>query len=326
MSLLQQSPLGTRSAFYQLHSESTSDNKQELVTGLRLDQAQINPKFLYDALGSCLFDAITQVPEYYPTRCEHEVFDTHGDAIAQSVGHVQTMIDLGAADCMKAKRLFDRLQPEQYVPVDISVDYLKTSVMRVAALYPDLDIVGVGIDFFHTLALPQQVRPDERLFFYPGSSIGNLNVSQAQDMLKRIRNACGPGGKLLLGVDRVKSAAILEPAYDDALGVTAAFNLNVLRHANRLMGSNFDIEDWAHRAVFNTGESRIEMHLEALHRLKVKLPDGERIFEQGETIHTESSYKYQPEQFAQMLRDAGFKQISHWTDSKEWFSVFAAVA
>lgn len=326
MSLLQQSPLGTRSAFYQLHSESTSDSKQELVSGLRREQAEINPKFLYDALGSCLFDAITQVPEYYPTRCEREIFDMHGEEIAKSVGRVQTMIDLGAADCVKAQRLFDRLQPEQYVPVDISVDYLKTSVMRVAALYPELDIVGVGIDFFQTLALPKQVRSDERLFFYPGSSIGNLNVAQAHDMLKRIHDACGPGGKLLLGVDSVKSAAILEPAYDDALGVTAAFNLNVLRHANRLMGSNFDIQDWAHRAVFNTTESRIEMHLEALHRLKVKLPDGERVFEQGETIHTESSYKYQPEHFARMLREAGFKQISHWTDSKEWFSVFAAVA
>lgn len=310
--------------FHQLHSESTGAIKRELLDGLCAQSPYIDPKFFYDSLGSTLFNAITLTPEYYPTRAEAEIFSQHIEAIAAHVGSVGSMIDLGAADCRKAESLFSVLRPSQYVPVDISIDYLRAAVSRIEAGFPDLDIVALGMDFSDRLVLPAEVGDVERLFFYPGSSIGNLSPETALPLLSSLREACGDDGGLLIGIDRVKDPAILTRAYDDALGVTSAFNLNVLRHINAMIGSNFDISQWRHVALFDEAKSRVEMHLEARCDIEVELPAGVRQFDAGERIHTECSYKYTPEAFTDLLRNAGFSHVEHWTDSRAWFSVFSA--
>jgi len=298
---------------------------EELACGLAQAPSRIDPKFLYDELGSHLFTAITQLPEYYPTRCEAEIWRRHGAEFAAAAGPVRTLVDLGAGDCSKGERLLGHFDVRQYVPVDISADYLRESAARVATARPGLDVVALGLDFSGPLDLPGQVAGDGRLFAYAGSSIGNLAPAQALAMLSNIREACAGGG-LLVGVDRVKPREVVEPAYDDALGVTAAFNLNVLRHANRVLAADFQVGDWRHVTRYDEEASRIEMHLEARRALTVRWPGGERRYAAGERIHTENSYKYRPERFAAMLREAGFGGVSHWTDPRGWFSVFLARA
>lgn len=318
-------PAGADPHFLAPPLASPRPEQQELRDGLLDNPAHIDPKFLYDALGSSLFTAITQLPEYYPTRCEAEIFERHGQDIARCVGPVQTMIDLGAGDCAKAERLFASLRPRHYVPIDISVDYLQSAVRRLRLSYPDLRISPIGLDFSQALALPPEIAPEQRLFFYPGSSIGNLDPAAALAMLRRIRRQCAGGG-LLVGVDRVKPRQVLEPAYDDALHLTAAFNLNLLRHVNGVLGSDFDVDDWRHVALFNSDHSRIEMHLQARHAVTVTWPGDARHFAPGERIHTENSYKFAPQAFAELLRRAGFDGIEHWSDARGWFSVFSARA
>lgn len=311
--------------FLSTEPQSPSAEQIELRDGLLDSPAHIDPKFLYDALGSSLFTAITQLPEYYPTRCEDEIFQRHGAQIARHIGPVQALVDLGAGDCVKAERLFSSLRPSHYVPVDISADYLEAAVRRLKLSYPDLRITAVGQDFSRELALPDDIPQQQRLFFYPGSSIGNLGPDDAFEMLRRIRAAC-PDGGLLVGVDRVKSKSVLEPAYDDALHLTAAFNLNLLRHVNAVLDSDFAVDDWRHVAIFNSELSRVEMHLEAQRALRVSWPGGHREFKQGERIHTENSYKFTPQAFSDLLHSAGYHDIEHWSDARGWFSVFSARA
>ncbi|MBU4611811.1 L-histidine N(alpha)-methyltransferase [Achromobacter sp. GG226] len=313
--------------YYQTFHPDTHSVRDELEGGLCRRDASIAPKFLYDALGSCLFGAITQVPEYYPTRTEQQIMARYADEIAQRTSQARVLVDLGAGDCVKAERLFGRLRPRQYVPVDISTEYLRGAVARLHTAYPDLDIVALGQDFSQTLALPDDVGTEGRLFFYPGSSIGNWAPEQALAMLARIRAACmDDGSGLLIGVDRVKSPDVLVPAYDDALQVTAAFNRNLLLHVNRLLRTDFALDDWRHLACFNAEASRMEMHLVATRAVTVNWPGRCRIFASGESIHTECSYKYQPQDFAALLDAAGFSDVAHWTDPEGWFSVFHARA
>lgn len=316
---------GSAPHFLAPQPQPASVEQRELRDGLQDRPAHIDPKFLYDALGSSLFTAITLLPEYYPTRCEAEIFERHGQDIARRIGPVQSLIDLGAGDCVKAERLFSSLRPRHYVPIDISADYLQTAVRRLRLSYPDLRITAIGQDFSQALTLPPDVAPEQRLFFYPGSSIGNLNPEQARAMLQRIRRQC-EGGGLLVGVDRVKPSQVLEPAYDDALHLTAAFNLNLLRHVNDVLGADFVVDDWRHVALFNGEQSRIEMHLQAQRPVTVRWPGGERRFAAGERIHTENSYKFTPQAFIDLLQSAGYHSIEHWSDSRGWFSVFSARA
>jgi dimethylhistidine N-methyltransferase len=310
--------------FHQVHSDSDTAFASEISEGLLAPDARISPKFLYDALGSSLFTAITQLEEYYPTRCEAQALRRYAADIVRHTGPVDTLIDLGAGDCAKAESLFPHISPTQYVPVDISVDFLQNAVTGLAARHPELEIVGVGMDFFNGLELPPEVGTRSRLFFYPGSSIGNLPPLEAEMLLTRVCRQCAEDGGLLIGVDLVKDPGILEPAYDDALGVTAAFNLNILRHVNRMVGTDFDVKDWEHVAFFNQAQSRIEMRLRALRDVEVAWPNGQRSFARGDTIHTESSYKYRVNAFVNMLQNAGFRDIRHWTDAQEWFAVFSA--
>jgi dimethylhistidine N-methyltransferase len=304
---------------------NSSAERAEIEAGLLGRPARVAPKYFYDRLGSHLFDAITELPEYYPTRTEAAIFSSHGATMARQIGAGATLIDLGAGNCAKAARLFPLLEPRRYVAVDISVDYLQDALRRIQREHPSLDVVGLGLDFSSSLALPDELTSGRTVFFYPGSSIGNFAPDDALAFLHRVRTRASGGG-LLIGVDLVKPAPILEAAYDDALGVTAAFNLNILRQVNRLIGSDFAPVQWRHIGLYDPVQSRVEMHLEAREDLRVDWPGGLRRFVQGERIHTENSCKYTVESFAALLQQAGFETPVHWTDPNGWFAVFWAPA
>ena len=293
---------------------------------LLADRATIAPKLFYDRLGSKLFEAITLLPEYYPTRTEGSIFAQHATAMAEAIGPGMTLIDLGAGNCAKATQLFPLFEPKRYVAIDISVEFLRDALREVQHEHPQLDLLGLGQDFSSSLELPADVLGASRpVFFYPGSSIGNFAAAQALAFLRRLRERADGGG-LLIGVDLAKPAALLEAAYDDALGVTAAFNLNALRHLNQAIGSDFSPRQWQHIALWNEGDSRVEMHLQAREALRVTWPGGDRRFASGERIHTENSCKYTVDRFARLLQDAGFEAPRCWTDADAWFAVFWAPA
>jgi len=314
--------------FFQLHRIDDAALADEAASGLLRQRAAVPPKFFYDALGSRLFDAITELAEYYPTRTETAIFAQHGAAIAaaalRAVGPAPLMIDLGAADCAKAARLFPLLHPGRYVAVDISVEFLRQAMGCLQREHPQMDLTGVGLDFSARLQLGAEITGNApALVFYPGSSIGNFSPDEALRLLREAR-ALSRGGALLIGVDLVKETATLEAAYDDDLGVTAAFNLNLLKHLNRLLGADFDVRQWRHVARFDAAASRIEMHLEARQDLVVRWRGGQRGFAAGERIHTENSHKWTPADFGGLLRRAGFADVEHWADERGWFAVFLA--
>jgi len=298
----------------------------ELHAGLEAIEPWISPKFLYDALGSKLFEAICEVPEYYPTRTEAAIFARHGAEMARVAGTGATLIDLGAGNCAKAASLFPLLSPSQYVAIDISSEFLCDALVRLRQRFPQIEMEGLGMDFSNSFELPPQVRAQQRLFFYPGSSIGNFTPEEAQAFLQRLRRQCGPDGGILIGVDLAKDKAVLDAAYDDALGVTGAFNLNVLRHVNQLIDADFDIRAWRHHGFYNPARGRVEMHLEALRRQEVSWDGGGRVFEAGDTIHTENSYKYQQADAIALLERSGFEATRVWTDPQRWFAVIHAQA
>jgi dimethylhistidine N-methyltransferase len=315
-----------QNGFIQLYESNAEVIRAELAAGLLAAQPHTSPKYLYDALGSKLFAAICELPEYYPTRTEAAIVDEYLGDIARSIGRGCTLIDLGAGNCEKAARLFPALQPAQYVPVDISVEFLREAVHCLRHRYPQIQMLGLGMDFSSALDLPAEVRTEKRLFFYPGSSLGNYTPDEAAAFLGRVRDACGRDGGLLIGIDLVKERDILHAAYDDSIGLTAAFNLNLLRHLNTLLGSDFNPRDWRHRARYDVGLNRVEMYLEALRNVDVTWPGGKRQFRQGQRIHTESSYKYTREGVLQLLERAGFGRMRAWTDARDWFMVCHASA
>ncbi len=312
--------------FLQRHAADPGKGRADAAAALSNEAASASPKYLYDRLGSHLFEAITELPEYYPTRTEAAIFAAHGAQMAQRIGIGSTLIDLGAGNCEKATRLFPLLEPQRYVAIDISVDFLHDALRRVQREYPQLDVWGLGLDFSATLDLPAEALAGRPVFFYPGSSLGNFTPEDACAFLRRVRSQTGAGGGLLIGIDLVKPAPILEAAYADALGVTGAFNLNLLRHLNRLIGADFDPRQWRHVGLWNAAESRVEMHLEAREALTVRWPGAQRRFTAGERIHTENSCKYTIASFTDLLGRAGFGTPVHWTDAQGWFAVFWAPA
>jgi L-histidine N-alpha-methyltransferase len=301
------------------------NDRSELVEGLLAHPARIPPKYLYDAVGSALFEAICELPEYYLTRTERGIFAAHRDAIAAAAGRHRQFVDLGAGDCRKGEWWLDALAPRRFIAVDISVAAIESALARMAAAHPGIEFTGVITDFSRTLDLAGDLDPGPPVtFFYPGSSIGNFTPDEALRLLAQIRRLCGRQGGLLIGVDLPKDEARLAAAYDDAVGVTAAFNRNVLNHVNALVGCAFDPAAFRHVAFYNAPASRVEMHLEALHAQCVVLDGRERVFAPGERIHTENSYKYEPQAFAALLRRAGFADVAVWRDEAGDFAVYYA--
>ncbi|MCF8198426.1 MAG: L-histidine N(alpha)-methyltransferase [Sulfuritalea sp.] len=305
-------------------AETPLADTREIIAGLVHPIAHIAPKYFYDARGSMLFEEITELPEYYPTRTERAIMSEHGAKIAQKVGAGGTVIELGAGSCEKARALCELVQPAHFVAVDISAEFLHEAADGLRSACPALDVRVVAADLTAEMPMPADLPRQKRLVYYPGSSIGNFNFPEALNLLERCRHLIDDDGALLIGVDLVKDVAVLEAAYDDAAGVTAAFNLNVLSHVNSLIGSDFDLDQWRHRALFNAVDSRIEMYLEARTKIRVSWPGAQRDFEQGERIHTENSHKYRVDDFTDLLNRAGFRHADIWCDSRHWFACVLA--
>lgn len=318
-------PLDAVPRFFDLRT-AQADAAEELLRGLAAHAPSIAPKFFYDALGCRLFEAICELPEYPLTRAERRIFERHGEEIAARVGPARPLLDLGAGNCEKAEQLFAALAPSQYVAVDIAAGFLRERLATLAQRHPGLPMVGLAQDFTAGLRLTEGVDPGPRTVFYPGSSIGNFAPEAALAFLQQTREACGPGGCLVLGADLVRDKRALDLAYDDPLGVTAAFNLNVLRHVNGLLGADFDVADWRHVAFFDPVTARVEMHVEARCDVAVRWRGGGRQFSATDRIHTENSYKYTAAGLRALLQRAGFAESRLFTDDDRSFAVAVAIA
>ena len=293
----------------------------ELLEGLTAPQKYINPKFLYDERGSELFHLITRLTEYYPSRTERQILQDNARAIAESIGRGSVLIEPGAGSCEKVKYLLDDLAPAAYVPQDISAEHLLSSVSVLGQSYPWLKVYPVIGDFSGSIDLPEALPEGRKVVFYPGSTIGNFEPEQAACFLRDMRELIGETGGLLIGVDLQKDPAILHAAYNDAAGVTAAFNLNVIANVNRILGTDIALDAFSHEAFYNTNENRIEMHLVS-HQNKTTYCNGTHLhFRKGEAICTEYSYKYTLDSFDQLAEKAGFMRRTSWLDGSRYFAV-----
>jgi dimethylhistidine N-methyltransferase len=299
--------------------------REAVLTGLSGQPKRIPPKYFYDGEGSRLFEAICAQPEYYLTRVETDLLKAEAVAIARRIGKVACMIEPGAGCCAKARLLLGRLQAASYWPVDISGEALAQAASRLSAEHPLLEVTAVQLDFtagqgFAPL-LPHLPDDGRRVVYYPGSSIGNASPAEAVELLKAFRALAGSQGGLLIGFDLKKDPARLHAAYNDAAGVTAAFNRNLLVRLNRELGADFRTERFDHYAFYNPEAGRIEMHLVSRERQQVKVAGTPVMFEAGESLHTENSYKYLPEEFDALAAQAGFSREAGWQDSEGLFAV-----
>ena len=309
-----------------LAPRDSGDERGEVVAALMESPARIAPKYFYDELGCALYGAICRLPEYYPTRTELALFREHRQDIAQALGRPAQFVDLGAGDCCKGQAWLPFVAPARYVAVDIARAEIERALGRMAPDYPEIEMVGVVADFTAGLPLDGVLDARATTFFYPGSSIGNFAPDDAVAFMARISALCAtrPGSGLLIGVDAKKDKARLDAAYDDALGVTAAFNRNVLLHLNRRFGFDFALDGYVHRGFYDAEQGRIEMHLESLRAQAVSLGPARRTFSAGERIHTENSYKYRAGEFAALLSRAGFASSRHWSSPDEGYYLFYA--
>jgi dimethylhistidine N-methyltransferase len=294
----------------------------DALAGLAGPRKTLSCKWLYDAEGCRLFEAITRLPEYYPTRTEVMILTEQAPAIAAAIGPGAAVVEFGPGDGAKAALLLGGLAaPAAYVPVDIAPEWLEGAAARVAAAHPGLPVLPVVADFTMSFALPKCIGAAPRLGFFPGSTIGNFDADGAIAFLRRAHATLGAGSRMLLGADLVKAPQVLEAAYDDAAGVTAAFNLNLLHRLNREAGADFDTAAFRHRAVWNPVLERVEMHLVSQRAQSVRLAGRVIRFAEGETIHTESSHKYRPERLAELAAAAGWQAGPMWTDPAGLFAV-----
>lgn len=307
-------------AFHDYHPAG-EDLLGEVLGGLARQPKRLPPKFFYDRRGSQLFEAITRLPEYYPTRTEIRILREQGEAIAAHLGHDSLLIELGSGSPLKIRVLLDSLRPAVYMPVDISSEHLRDSASHIARDYPDLQVEAVCADYSAGLQLPEIPQEVTRAAFFPGSSIGNFEPPSAVDLLRDVGQDLGPGGAMLIGVDLKKDRQQLDAAYNDEQQITAAFNLNLLTRINRETDANFDTDRFDHRAFYNEVEGRVEMHLVSTETQQVRIDGHQFRFEAGETIHTESSYKYSVEEFRDLGAQAGYEAEQVWIDPDELFSV-----
>ncbi len=295
---------------------------RDVLAGLFQTPKRIPPKYFYDSEGSRLFEEITGLPEYYPTRSEIEILTDRAKEIASLLPAHAALIEFGSGSSTKVRILLDAApQIEAYVPVDISADFLAGQAAALRLDYPDIRVLPVAADFTKDFELPADIQALPRVGFFPGSTIGNFEPHEACAFLEHARRMLGSGGMLVIGVDLEKDSAILNAAYNDTRGVTAEFNLNLLRRINRELGGEFDPTKFEHHAFYNRERHRIEMHLASVARQKVKVAGAVVDFRAGETIHTENSYKYTVNSFLTLARSCGWRAQTTWTDRNALFSV-----
>lgn len=307
-----------------VESHVTVTIAEEAIAGLSGAQKTLPSKLFYDEEGCRLFGEITRLPEYYVTRTERALLQKITSKLP--ITKDMALVEYGASDEGKGAILLDLFEVAAYVPIDVAGPALLDLRQRLARSRPNLQVVPIEADFLKPLTLPPDLPGKERFGFFPGSTIGNLDPSTACTFLRQMAVTLGPMAQVLIGVDLRKDASILVPAYDDAQGVTAAFNLNILRHLNRVAGSNFDLDAFTHRAIWNPVESRIEMYLVSTKRQTVVIADTQFNFEQGDTIHTENSYKHSIDGFSALAAKAGWTSTRNWADEDGLFSLHLLAA
>jgi dimethylhistidine N-methyltransferase len=300
-----------------------ADELDEIIDGLSQSEKMISPKFFYDERGSQLFDEITRLPEYYPTETELGIMRTHVDEIASLVGKHASLIEFGSGSSLKTRILLEQMDDlAAYVPVDISEDHLLASALQIRTEFPGLEVLPVVADFTQPFQLPSPaVMPVRNVVYFPGSTIGNFTHEASHELLQVMHQEAGDGGALLIGVDLQKDPEIIRRAYNDNAGVTAEFNLNVLRHLNREFDANFDLDAFEHSAEYNEEEGRIEVRLVSDQEQEVTVGDTAFSIDKDEAILTEYSHKYTLDGFAAMAKAAGFKVERVWMDAERLFSV-----
>jgi dimethylhistidine N-methyltransferase len=304
--------------------------RADVLRGLAARPRAIPARWFYDKRGSELFEDITGLPEYYPTRIETALLQAYCAEVGRIAGAGRVVVEFGSGSSVKTPHLLSQIAPSAYVPIDISGEFLRESSAVLAAQFPALPVYPVEADFMHTIRLPDAVADAPKLGFFPGSTIGNMVPRTGADLLRAMRESLGAegngGAMLLIGMDRIKDVDVLISAYDDAAGVTAAFNLNLLERINRELDGDIPVDAFRHRAIWNEMESRIEMHLEALRDLAFVVAGERFAMTAGETIHTENSHKYGPQSGRMLLRTGGWTPIAEWTDAGENFAIILAEA
>ena len=300
----------------------TADMREEVLDGLTSSPKSLPPKYFYDERGSGLFERITRLPEYYLTRTEMALFDVYLDDICSALGTGVCLVEYGSGSTLKIRKLLERLRPAAYVPVDISGDHLEAQARALHQDFPWLDVFPTCADFTAPFELPEPVAGLPRVGFFPGSSIGNFDPSAAVSFLANVRATLGRGGRLVVGVDRKKDPAVLEAAYNDSQGVTAAFNVNVLRHINERLNADFDPSAFTHEAIYDAGLGCIQMFLRSVTAQTVQVAGMTVELGADEIIHTENSFKYHPAEFEALAARGGFAADAWWTDEAERFALF----
>lgn len=313
--------------FYNFLPESSSF-LADVLAGLARPQKTLPPKYFYDARGCELFEEICELPEYYPTRTELAIMSEHAGAMAKFLGPDCQLIEFGSGSSRKTRILIEQLQPPLYVPIDIADEAMRAAAAGLARAFPWLNIVGVCADYTVPLTLPELVGVPIRrkVVYFPGSTIGNFTPQEAIEFLQLARRMVGPGGALLIGVDLKKDKKVLDAAYSDAAGVTAAFNLNLLQRINRELGGDFQLQRFRHKAFFDEDKGWIEMHIESVAAQFAHVGGARFRFSAGETIHTEISCKYSVEEFQAVAHRGGFEPDQTWIDAANLYSVHGMIA
>lgn len=300
--------------------------RADVLGGLERCPRAIPARWFYDRRGSELFEQITDVPEYYPTRTETAILRRIGDELGARLPAGAAVVEFGSGSSAKTPLVLDAVTPSAYVPIDISGAFLRDSSRALSAAYPGLLVLPFEADFTQPLSLPKTIADAPKLGFFPGSTIGNLIPLAAVDLLRAMRASLGVGAHLLIGMDRIKDQAVLERAYDDAAGVTAAFNMNLLGRINRELDGDIPLDAFRHRAIWNDDRARIEMHLEAVRDVAFAIEGRQFAISAGETIHTENSHKYGSRDARILLRAGGWTPVAEWTDPDGLFAVYLAEA
>ena len=300
--------------------------RADVIAGLRMRPRAIPARWFYDLHGSQLFERITALPEYYPTRTETALLAKHSDDVARIVGPGRAVVEFGSGSSIKTPHLLEAVAPAAYVPIDISGEFLRESAAALASDFPRLSILPVEADFMHPIDPPAAIADFPKLGFFPGSTIGNLVPRTAVNLLRAMVETLGLGAMLLIGVDRIKDPAVLVAAYDDAEGVTARFNLNLLDRINRELDGDIPVAQFRHRAIWNDDCARIEMHLEAMADVRFSVSGEDFAMAAGETIHTENSHKYGARDARLLLRAGAWTPIQEWTDAEDRFALILAEA